>query len=208
MVDLILKYFPELSPRQISQFSELDHLYREWNSKVNVISRKDIDNLYLKHILHSLSIAKLIRFKPGTRILDIGTGGGFPGIPLAIMFPSCHFCLNDSILKKLKVVKEIALSTGLKNVATLNCRAEMISEQYDFIISRAVTNLSLFYSWTKDRILPCHHNSLKNGIIYLKGGDISSEIQNLKREFRIYPIRNYFSEDFFLTKILIYFPSD
>jgi 16S rRNA (guanine527-N7)-methyltransferase len=207
-MDLIFKYFPELSDQQIFQFSKLDQLYREWNSKINVISRKDIENLYLKHVLHSLGIAKLTNFNPGTKILDVGTGGGFPGIPLAIMFPSCHFFLNDSIGKKIKVVDGIAHSTGLKNITTIHSRAENIREKFDFIVSRAVATFPAFYSLAGDKILPVHHNSFKNGIIYLKGGDISEEIRAFEKRIRIFPMKDFFKEEFFLTKLVLYLPVD
>jgi 16S rRNA (guanine527-N7)-methyltransferase len=205
-MDIILKYFTELSDQQVFQFSKLDNLYREWNEKINVISRQDIDNLYLKHVLHSLSISKLIQFVPGTKILDIGTGGGFPGIPLAILFPSCQFYLNDSIGKKIMVVDHISKSAGLKNVTTINARAEMIKERFDFIVSRAVTSLPVFYSWVADKILSKDKNEIENGIIYLKGGEISGEIMDFKERIRIFPLSQYFSEEFFETKLILYLP--
>jgi len=207
-INLLLKYFPELSDQQICQFSMLGNLYHEWNIKVNIISRKDIDFLYLRHILHSLAIVKVISFVPGTRILDVGTGGGLPGIPLAIMFPSCHFWLNDSIGKKIKVIENVTNNLGLKNVVAVNSRAEKINDRFDFIVSRAVTSFPVFHSWVKTKISSNHKNQLKNGILYLKGGDISAEIKNYKNIIRLFPISNYFSEEFFETKLVVYLPTD
>ena len=198
----ILKYFPSLSNKQINQYQELEILYNEWNSKINVISRKNLSELYVNHVLHSLSIAKFISFKKGTSILDIGTGGGFPGIPLAIMFPEVEFLLVDSIGKKIKVVNEITESIKLMNVSTRHIRAENIDSKFDFIVSRAVTNMKDFKKISKGKIKNYHINEIKNGIIYLKGGDLSNEMKNITHES--YNIRNYFSEEFFKTKKIIY----
>ena len=198
----ILKYFPSLSNKQINQYQELEILYNEWNSKINVISRKNLPELYVNHVLHSLSIAKFISFKKGTSILDIGTGGGFPGIPLAILFPEVNFLLVDSIGKKIKVVNRICESIKLKNVLTRHIRAEEIDSKFDFIVSRAVTNMKDFKMISKGKIKNNHINEIKNGIIYLKGGDLSNEMKNITHES--YNIRNYFSEEFFKTKKIIY----
>lgn len=204
-MQLLQKYFPELSPGQLSQFSMLDQLYRDWNNKINLVSRKDIDSLYEKHVLHSLSIAKFISFYPGTRILDVGTGGGFPGIPLAIYFPDASFTLNDSISKKIHAVKEISLSLGLKNIIPLNSRAENINEKFDFVISRAVTAFPQFYTWVKGKFLSENKNDLKNGILYLKGGDLDEELAQFKNRVQLYQLSDFFQEDFFATKKLVYF---
>ena len=198
----ILKYFPSLSDTQINQYKDLENLYNKWNSKINVISRKNLSELYLKHVLHSLSIAKFISFKKGTSILDIGTGGGFPGIPLAILFPEVNFLLVDSIGKKIKVVNRICESIKLKNVLTRHIRAEEIDSKFDFIVSRAVTNMKDFKIISKGKIKNNHINEIKNGIISLKGGDLSKEMKNISHES--YNISNYFSEDFFKTKKIIY----
>ena len=198
----ILQYFPSLSDTQINQYKDLENLYNKWNSKINVISRKNLSELYLNHVLHSLSIAKFISFKKGTSILDIGTGGGFPGIPLAILFPEVNFLLVDSIGKKIKVVNRICESIKLKNVLTRHIRAEEIDSKFDFIVSRAVTNMKDFKMISKGKIKNNHINEIKNGIIYLKGGDLSKEMKNISHES--YNISNYFSEDFFKTKKIIY----
>ena len=198
----ILKYFPSLSDTQINQYKDLENLYNKWNSKINVISRKNLSELYLNHVLHSLSIAKFISFKKGTSILDIGTGGGFPGIPLAILFPEVNFLLVDSIGKKIKVVNRICESIKLKNVLARHIRAEEIDSKFDFIVSRAVTNMMDFKMISKGKIKNNHINEIKNGIISLKGGDLSKEMKNISHES--YNISNYFSEDFFKTKKIIY----
>jgi 16S rRNA (guanine527-N7)-methyltransferase len=205
-MDLITTYFPNLKGEQIEKFDRLPALYKEWNAQINVISRKDEDNFMERHVLHSLAIAKLIQFEPGTRILDIGTGGGFPGIPLAIAFPDCDFVLVDSIGKKIKVVNEVASALGLKNVVGIHERAEKIKGPFDFIVSRAVTAMPQFLPWTKGKICKESRNSLKNGILYLKGGDLTEEMSSIKHPFKIYPISDFFSEDFFETKKIVHLP--
>lgn len=204
-MNLILKYFPNLSEDQIHKFKQLEFLYKDWNLKINVVSRKDIDELYLRHVLHSLGIAKIIEFKEGSKILDVGTGGGFPGIPLAILFPECSFHLVDSIAKKLKVVDEVVLGLGLKNVKTTHSRVEAINDTYDFIVSRAVAAMPTFVHWVKGKIAKQQNHELKNGILYLKGGDLSEELKDY-RTITIYKLTNYFSEDFFETKKVVHLP--
>lgn len=204
---ILFGYFPSLSPEQKSQFEELQVLYREWNEKINVISRKDIDNLYVNHVLHSLSIAKVISFKPGTEILDVGTGGGFPGIPLAIFFPDSCFHLVDSIGKKIGVVNEVSKSLGLKNVQAQQIRAELLKTKYDFIVSRAVTQMKEFCGWVHDKIKSDSKHPIDNGILYLKGGDVEEEMNQLKRLYKIYELTDYFQEDFFVTKKIVYLPA-
>ena len=201
-MQIIHKYFPDLTEKQIQQFCDLQNLYEHWNAQINVISRKDIDELYTNHILHSLAIAKVIEFEKGTSILDIGTGGGFPGIPLAILFPEVDFLLVDSIGKKTKVVNEVSAAIGLTNVRTMNERAENINETFDFIVSRAVTNMTGFKKWVKGKFNKKHNNSLDNGILYLKGGDLSEELRGISHQQ--YEIAGYFEEDFFETKKVIY----
>ncbi len=203
-MDIVFKYFPDLSEVQKHQFRNLEPLYQDWNSKINVISRKDIDQLAERHVLHSLGIAKLIQFKHGTQILDVGTGGGFPGIPLAIYFPEVQFHLIDSIGKKIRVVKAITDELGLKNVTSEQARAENITGEYDFIISRAVTTLPDFTKWVNHLISPLHKNAIANGILYLKGGDISGEITGIKKEIHIYPLNHHFSEPFFESKKIVH----
>ena len=202
---LIQKYFPNLSDVQLKQFEALQGLYEDWNSKINVISRKDIEALYLRHVLHSLSIAKLIQFKPGTKVLDVGTGGGFPGVPLAILFPEVKFHLVDSINKKLKVVNGVAESLGLENIYTTHSRAESIKGQYDFIISRAVTTMPDFVGWIKNRVAKKSMHSIKNGILYLKGGDLTVELKRYTTT-TLYDLSDYFEEDFFETKKIVHLP--
>lgn len=204
-MDSILKYFKELSHEQVSQFEQLESLYKDWNSKINVISRKDIDELYIKHVLHSLAIAKFVNFTDGTTILDVGTGGGFPGIPLAIMFPQCQFHLVDSINKKLKVVEGVASAVGLQNLKTTHSRVEAIPETYDFIVSRAVTTMPEFVKWVKDKVAKKQNNTLKNGILYLKGGDLSEELKDFPKA-QVYNLSDVFQEDFFETKKLVHLP--
>ncbi len=202
----ILKHFPDLTPEQIICFEKMAPLYREWNEKINVISRKDIDSLYEKHILHALAIAKIVNFRPGTRILDVGTGGGFPGIPLAILFPTTHFVLIDSIGKKIKVVQAVADELGLKNVTAIQTRVEDVKEEFDFVISRAVTAFPDFVALVKKNIVRKPQNSLPNGIIYLKGGDFQEEIRKFKNQIEVTNISDFFPEPYFETKKVIYLP--
>lgn len=201
---LINKYFKELSRQQQDKFASLKELYEDWNSKINVISRKDMEQFYLHHVLHSLGIAKIINFKKGTEILDIGTGGGFPGIPLAIMFPDCHFHLIDSIGKKIMVVEEVSKELDLNNVKAYQVRAEMVEGQYDFIVSRAVTRMKPFLQWVKGKTRPESFNDLENGILYLKGGDLKQELKEAKRQYTLYDLSEYFEEQFFETKKVVH----
>lgn len=203
-MDVITKYFKDLSDSQINSFNRLDELYRQWNEAINVISRKDIDNLYIHHVLHSLAIAKIIKFAPGTSIIDVGTGGGFPGIPLAIMFPEVNFHLVDSIGKKIKVVNEVSKSLGLENVTATQNRIEEITFKYDFVVSRAVTSLPQFVALTKKNITKRSINPLHNGILYLKGGDMHDEIRETGTKNMIYPLFKMFEEPFFDTKYLVH----
>ncbi|WP_445956299.1 16S rRNA (guanine(527)-N(7))-methyltransferase RsmG [Yeosuana sp.] len=204
-MDLILKYFPNLTEDQIAKFKKLESLYQDWNLKINVVSRKDIDELYLRHVLHSLGIAKIMPFKNGSKIIDVGTGGGFPGIPLAILFPECSFHLVDSIAKKLKVVDEVVVGLGLTNVKTSHSRVEDIRGTYDFIVSRAVAVMPTFVHWVKGKIAKEQKNNLKNGILYLKGGDLTDELKNYKTA-TIYNLNEFFVEDFFDTKKVVHLP--
>jgi 16S rRNA (guanine527-N7)-methyltransferase len=201
-MQIIQKYFPALTEKQIQQFSDLKNLYEHWNAQINVISRKDMDALYINHVLHSLAIAKVIQFEKGTSVLDVGTGGGFPGIPLAILFPETDFLLVDSIGKKIKVVNEVNTNLGLNNVRTMHERAENINETFDFIVSRAVTNMTDFKKLVKGKFNKKHNNSLNNGMLYLKGGDLSEELKGISHQQ--YEITGYFEEDFFETKKVIY----
>lgn len=203
-MDILLKYFSDLDPRQTSRFSMLKPLYTHWNSAINVISRKDIGNLYEHHVLHSLSIAKLILFTPGTRVLDVGTGGGFPGIPLAILFPDTRFHLIDSIGKKIKVVSAIADALGLDNVTCEQIRAEDLRSHFDFVVSRAVTDLPRFEHWVRNRIAAHSENTLKNGILYLKGETLPEELKSLKGKASVYPLSDFYTEDFFRSKVLVH----
>jgi 16S rRNA (guanine527-N7)-methyltransferase len=202
-MDIIHKYFKNLSAAQIQQFEKLQELYEDWNLKINVVSRKDIDELYLRHVLHSLAIAKVVQFKPGAKVLDVGTGGGFPGIPLAILFPETQFHLVDSIGKKIKVVNEVVEGLGLENVKTTNDRVEELKGTYDFIVSRAVAQMETFVGWTKGKISKKQNHDLKNGILYLKGGDLSEELK-LYTSATIYDLPTYFEEDFYETKKVVH----
>lgn len=204
-MELITKYFPDLTPQQIEQFKQLQSLYQEWNEKINVISRKDIDELYERHVLHSLAIAKVVQFQPDTSVLDVGTGGGFPGIPLAILFPETQFYLIDAIGKKIKVVQEIALALGLKNVRAEQIRAEKVKEEFDFVVSRAVTQMSQFVPWVRKKIKKESIHTFKNGIFYLKGGDLAEELAPFA-SVQQFNIANFFEEDFFETKKVVYLP--
>ncbi|WP_308990623.1 16S rRNA (guanine(527)-N(7))-methyltransferase RsmG [Mariniflexile litorale] len=204
-MDLILKYFTNLTDDQTSKFKKLEALYQDWNLKINVVSRKDIDELYLRHVLHSLAIAKIIQFKDGSKILDVGTGGGFPGIPLAILFPNCSFHLVDSIAKKLKVVNEVVEGLGLTNVKTTHSRVEDINDTYDFIVSRAVAIMPTFTHWVKGKIAKEQKHELKNGILYLKGGDLTEELQDYKTA-TIYNLSDFYTEDFYETKKVVHLP--
>jgi 16S rRNA (guanine527-N7)-methyltransferase len=206
MMEIITKYFTGLSDRKLDQFGRLGSLYEEWNSKINVISRKDIEQLYERHILHSLAIAKIIQFKPETTVLDVGTGGGFPGIPLAILFPETSFKLIDSIGKKIKVVSEVASALELKNVDAEHIRVEDLKQKYDFVVSRAVTAFPRFVDMVRTKVANQSNNDLPNGILYLKGGDFEEEISPFKQSVTVYNIQNFFSEDFFETKRLIHLP--
>ncbi len=205
---IIFHYFPNLSEEQKKQFDQLGPLYKEWNEKINVVSRKDVDNIYINHVLHSLGIAKVLQFKAGASILDVGTGGGFPGIPLAILFPKTSFHLVDSIGKKITVVKEVADAIGLKNVLAEQRRAEELKTKYDFIVSRAVTRMKEFYGWVRTKTKPESLHSLDNGILYLKGGDLDEELDELKKPYSLYSLPDYFKEEFFETKKVVFMPLD
>jgi len=204
-MEIVFKYFKDLDENQKEKFSLLEPLYKEWNAQINVISRKDIDELYIKHVLHSLAIAKVQKFNPNAKVLDIGTGGGFPGIPLAILFPETNFTLVDSIGKKIKVVNEIVKILQLKNVKAIHTRAEKIEDNFDFIVSRAVTNMNDFVKWTKNKVTKKSNHTLKNGILYLKGGDLTEELSNFPKATQ-YPISNFFDEVFFETKKVVHLP--
>ena len=203
-MDIILKYFPNLSEVQQQQFAALYDLYTDWNSKINVISRKDITNLYEHHVLHSLGIAKVMQFRPETTVMDLGTGGGFPGIPLAILFPETHFHLVDSIGKKVKVATEIANAIGLKNVTTRHCRAEEEKQLFDFVVSRAVMPLIDLLKIIRKNIKKEQHNALPNGLICLKGGELEREVMPVKHQTLMYDLKDYFEEEFFETKKVVY----
>lgn len=203
-MDLIRKYFTKLTEEQEKQLAMLPELYTYWNARINLVSRKDIDRLEERHILHSMSLAKIIQFRPGTRIMDVGTGGGFPGIPLAILFPECKFLLVDSIGKKIMVVNEVKKALGLKNVEAVQMRAENVNGQFDFIVSRAVTRLPEFLRWVRGKVRKKNRNSLNNGVLYLKGGDLDEELRMIKEPYALYDLDIYFSEEFFNTKKLVY----
>lgn len=203
--ETIFKYFPNLTVEQQKQINSLEELYKDWNQKINVVSRKDIDELYLRHVLHSLGIAKVQTFKDGSEILDVGTGGGFPGIPLAILFPEVNFTLVDSIGKKIKVVNEVVEGLGLTNVQTVNSRVEEVPNQFDFIVSRAVAAMPTFVHWVKGKIKKESQHERRNGILYLKGGDLQEELESY-RTAEIFDLTDYFEEDFFDTKKVVYLP--
>ncbi|MDZ4716089.1 MAG: 16S rRNA (guanine(527)-N(7))-methyltransferase RsmG [Cytophagales bacterium] len=203
---IIQSYFPQLTAEQIRRFEMLLPLYRDWNEKINVISRKDIDNLYINHVLHSLAIAKIISFLPDAEILDVGTGGGFPGIPLAILFPESRFHLVDSIGKKISVVNEVTRSLGLENVRAEQVRAEQLKGKYDFVVSRAVTQMKEFYGWVHNKVKRESSHTLDNGILYLKGGDLDAEMDLLKYPYSVYELTDYFREDYFQAKKIVYLP--
>lgn len=205
-MDVILKYFPDLTEIQKNKLAQLGDLYTLWNERINVISRKDIGNLYTHHVLHSLAIAKTVTFKPGSKVLDVGTGGGFPGIPLAILFDQTHFHLVDSIGKKIKVVEAVATQLGLDNVTCQQIRAEQLKDKYDFIVSRAVTDLPELVSWVQGKLLRKNNHHFKNGIIFLKGGDLQAEISPFKKRATVIDISDFFKEDFFSTKKIVYLP--
>lgn len=205
--EIIFHYFPSLSQQQKDQFIQLESLYKEWNEKINVVSRKDIEQLYLHHVLHSLGIAKVMPFADNTTVLDVGTGGGFPGIPLAIMFPNCQFHLVDSIGKKITVVKEVATALGLKNVTAQQIRAELLTAKYDFVVSRAVTEMSTFTTWIRKSFSANSFNTFKNGLLYLKGGDLTAELKPFGKNTQVFNLSDYFKEDFFETKKVVYLPA-
>lgn len=204
-MEVILKYFPDLTEVQTEQFQQLDYLYHEWNEKINVVSRKDIDSLYTKHVLHSLGIAKIQPFTPGSYVLDVGTGGGFPGIPLAILFPTTRFYLIDVIAKKIKVVQAVADALGLKNVKAEQIRAENVKGNFDFVVSRAVTNMPDFVNWVDDKVSKKQNHELANGILYLKGGDLTEELATFPKATQ-YNLSDFFIEEFFETKKVVHLP--
>jgi 16S rRNA (guanine527-N7)-methyltransferase len=206
--ETILQYFPSLTEKQIQQLASLGPLYRDWNEKVNVISRKDIEHLYVKHVLHSLGIAKVIQFSAGTTVLDIGTGGGFPGVPLAILFPDVRFHLVDSIGKKVRVVSDIAERLTLTNVLVSKSRVEELPDLFDFAVCRAVANLNELYRWTRKRIRSASSNSLPNGLLCLKGGSLNEELRQLNRTYNLFPLSAYFHDPFFVTKQVIHVPAE
>jgi 16S rRNA (guanine527-N7)-methyltransferase len=204
-MEAILSQFPNLTEIQILQFKKLQELYEDWNAKINVISRKDIDELYTRHVLHSLGIAKIIEFRPGSKIMDVGTGGGFPGIPLAILHPEVDFYLIDVIAKKIKVVNEVASALGLKNVKAEQKRAELVKQEFDFIVSRAVTNMPDFVNWVEDKVSKKQNHELANGILYLKGGDLTEELKDFPKATE-YNLSDFFTDAFFETKKVVHLP--
>lgn len=204
-MELLEKYFPQLSPDQYDQFGALEELYRHWNEQINVVSRKDIDALYERHVLHSLGIAKVVRFNASARILDVGTGGGFPGIPLAILYPDTEFVLVDSIGKKIKVVDQVAQALGLNNVSAFHKRAESTEGSFDFVVTRAVTRMQGLVQWTHQKIRLESLHDLPNGILALKGGDLSDELRRYKKA-SIFPLSDYFDAEFFETKVVVHLP--
>lgn len=205
-MDIILKYFPELTERQREQFAALLPLYEQWNAQINVISRRDMEHFYEHHVLHSLAIAKVVRFKPMCEVLDVGTGGGFPGVPLAIMFPEARFTLVDSIGKKIKVVNDVIGQLGLANATAQQIRAEQLQGEYDFVVSRAVTTLGEFVPWVKGKISPTHYHKLRNGVLYLKGGDLTNELFPFRHKVRTWDISDLYEEEYFISKKIIYLP--
>ncbi len=205
-MDIILKYFPNLTERQREQFAALLPLYEEWNAQINVISRKDMEHFYEHHVLHSLAIAKVMEFASMTEVLDVGTGGGFPGVPLAIMFPDARFTLIDSIGKKIKVVNDVIDRLGLTNSKAMQIRAEQLDGEYDFVVSRAVTTLGEFVPWVKGKMSKTQYNKLRNGILYLKGGDLTNELFTFRHKVKTWDISEWFEEEFFETKKVIYLP--
>lgn len=204
-MDEILKYFPNLTKKQIEQFGQLETLYKDWNSKINVISRKDIDELYVKHVLHSLGIAKVVNFRPGSSILDVGTGGGFPGVPLAILYPEVNFYLIDIIAKKIKVVNAVAEGLGLESLKAEQMRAANVNDRFDFIVSRAVTNMTDFVGWVRKKVKKDSNHDVRNGILYLKGGDLTEELALFTAAQQI-NLSDYFHEAFYETKKVVYLP--
>lgn len=206
MSGIIKKYFPDITPLQEKQFAALQGLYEQWNERINVISRKDIEHLYIRHVLHSLAIAKVCKFDDGAKILDVGCGGGFPGIPLAILFPEAGFTMVDSVGKKIMVVGEVAEALSLRNVIAVNSRVESIDGKFHYVVSRAVTDMKSFEGWVWDKIEPGIHGTLPDGILYLKGGDLTAELAEVGRKYRLYDISDFFDEDFFETKKVVYIP--
>jgi 16S rRNA (guanine527-N7)-methyltransferase len=203
-MELITKYFPGLSHDQLEKFRRIEGLYLEWNSRINVISRKDMEHFYEHHVLHSLGIAKVLQFNPGAYVMDVGTGGGFPGMPLAIMFPETRFLLVDSIGKKIRVVQEVAEAAGIANVEAIKARAEDLKGKFDFVVSRAVTTLPDFIKWVENKIKKESRHTLKNGILYLKGGDLETELSPLQNNCQVFNLADYFEEGFFETKKVVH----